>query len=107
MKIPKAIQQVIESFEKLPGIGPKMAQRIIDERSKKPFASVEELRRVSGIGPKTLEKLRPLAGAPGTMGLASSGTRLRPPGAAVPRLASFGTAAPRQLQRQEARRAHV
>lgn len=28
MKIPKAIQQVIESFEKLPGIGPKSAQRL-------------------------------------------------------------------------------
>lgn len=28
MKIPKAIQSVIESFEKLPGIGPKTAQRL-------------------------------------------------------------------------------
>lgn len=28
MKIPKAIQGVIESFEKLPGIGPKSAQRL-------------------------------------------------------------------------------
>jgi len=28
MKIPKAIQDVIESFEKLPGIGPKSAQRL-------------------------------------------------------------------------------
>ncbi len=28
MKIPKAIQQVIESFERLPGIGPKTAQRL-------------------------------------------------------------------------------
>lgn len=28
MKLPKAIQQVIESFEKLPGIGPKSAQRL-------------------------------------------------------------------------------
>ncbi len=28
MKIPKAIQQVIEGFEKLPGIGPKTAQRL-------------------------------------------------------------------------------
>lgn len=46
-------------LQKLPGIGPKMSQRIIDERAKKPFATVEELRRVSGIGPKTLEKLRP------------------------------------------------
>ena len=28
MKIPKAIQDVIETFEKLPGIGPKSAQRL-------------------------------------------------------------------------------
>ncbi len=28
MKIPKAIQRLIESFEKLPGIGPKSAQRL-------------------------------------------------------------------------------
>lgn len=28
MKIPKAIQQVIDNFERLPGIGPKSAQRL-------------------------------------------------------------------------------
>ncbi len=28
MKVPKAIQNLIESFEKLPGIGPKSAQRL-------------------------------------------------------------------------------
>lgn len=28
MKVPKAIQQVIESFERLPGIGPKSAERL-------------------------------------------------------------------------------
>lgn len=28
MKIPKAIQQLIESFERLPGVGPKSAQRL-------------------------------------------------------------------------------
>lgn len=28
MKVPKAIQHVIESFEKLPGVGPKSAQRL-------------------------------------------------------------------------------
>ena len=46
-------------LQKLPGIGPRMAQRILDERARGPFKSVEELRRVSGIGPKTLDKLRP------------------------------------------------
>ncbi len=46
-------------LQKLPGIGLKRSQRIIGERGKKPFQTVDELRRVSGIGPKTLEKLRP------------------------------------------------
>lgn len=48
-----------EDLQHLPGIGPKMSQRIIDERHKKPFQKIDDLRRVSGIGPKTLEKLRP------------------------------------------------
>src|SRR5207247_2271571 len=50
----------VAELQKLPGIGPKMSQRIADEREKRPFASVDELRRVSGIGPKTLDKLKPL-----------------------------------------------
>ena len=48
-----------QELQKLPGVGPKIAQRILDERGKAPFQSVEELRRVSGIGPKILERLRP------------------------------------------------
>lgn len=44
---------------KLPGIGPKLSQRIVDERARGAFQSVDELRRVAGIGAKTLEKLRP------------------------------------------------
>jgi competence protein ComEA len=46
-------------LRQLPGVGPKLAQRIADERDKRPFESIEDLRRVSGIGPKTLEKIRP------------------------------------------------
>ena len=46
-------------LQRLPGIGPKRAQAIIDERNKRPFQSVDELRRVRGIGAKTLESLRP------------------------------------------------
>src|SRR5438034_1486616 len=48
-----------QELQKLPGIGPKLAQRILDERAKSPFQSVEDLRRVSGIGPKIMERLRP------------------------------------------------
>ncbi len=46
-------------LRKLPGIGPKMSQAIIDERERAPFKSVDELRRVHGIGAKTLDRLRP------------------------------------------------
>jgi competence protein ComEA len=50
----------LEQLDGLPGIGKVLAQRIIDERKKRPFATVDELRRVSGIGPKRLEALREL-----------------------------------------------
>jgi competence protein ComEA len=43
----------------LPRIGPVLSQRILEARAKKPFRCVEDLRRVRGIGPKTLEQLRP------------------------------------------------
>jgi competence protein ComEA len=49
----------VEELQRLPGIGPKLSQRIVDERGKGPFKTVDDLRRVSGIGPKTLERLRP------------------------------------------------
>lgn len=44
----------------LPGIGPKAADSIIEYRkSAGDFTSIDDLVRVKGIGPKTLEKLRP------------------------------------------------
>jgi competence protein ComEA len=60
LKEPIDINQAsLQDLQRLPGIGPKMAQRIVDERQKNPFKAVEDLRRVSGIGVKTLERLRP------------------------------------------------
>lgn len=47
-------------LEHLPGIGPALAARIIADRTQHgPYATVDQLDRVKGIGPKTLEKLRP------------------------------------------------
>src|SRR5579875_465383 len=44
----------------LPGVGENLARRIEAYRTEhQGFRSVEELRQVSGIGPKVLEKLRP------------------------------------------------
>jgi competence protein ComEA len=46
-------------LQRLPGIGPKLSERIVLARQQAPFRSVDELRRVPGIGAKTLENLRP------------------------------------------------
>jgi len=44
----------------LPGIGPTLARRIIESRQTEgPFRSHDDLLRVRGIGPKTLEQIRP------------------------------------------------
>jgi competence protein ComEA len=44
----------------LPGIGPTLAQRLVDERAQNgAFRNFEDLSRVSGIGPRTLERIRP------------------------------------------------
>ena len=44
----------------LPGVGEKLAQRIVESRRTiGPFASHDDLRRVRGLGPKKLEQIRP------------------------------------------------
>ena len=51
-----------EGLQKLPGIGPALAERIIEDRTANgPYATLDELTRVSGIGVKTVESLRPYA----------------------------------------------
>lgn len=49
-----------DELESLPGVGPKMAARILAERAKRGrFKNARDLGRVKGIGPKTLAKLLP------------------------------------------------
>ena len=46
-------------FDSLAGIGPVIAGRIVTYRNQNgPFMAIEDLLKVSGVGPKTLEKIR-------------------------------------------------
>ncbi len=48
-----------EELDRLPGVGPATAARIVDEReSAGPFASAADLARVRGIGPAAVERMR-------------------------------------------------
>ena len=48
-------------LERLPRIGPKLAERILEYRNEHgPFQRVQDLVKVSGIGEKTLARLEPL-----------------------------------------------
>lgn len=51
-----------EQLMRLPGVGPGIAQRIVAYRTEHGrLRSVEELTGVGGIGPRTLERIRPFA----------------------------------------------
>lgn len=45
-------------LETLPGVGPKLAERIMAARKQQPFTSLDDVARVQGIGDKILEKWR-------------------------------------------------
>lgn len=43
----------------LPGIGDSKAKAIVEYRTADPFLTIEDLKKVKGIGDKTFESLRP------------------------------------------------
>jgi competence protein ComEA len=64
---PRPIQFVVDvnaadwpELSLLPDVGETLAKRIVESREREgPFRDHEDIQRVRGIGPKTLEKLRP------------------------------------------------
>jgi competence protein ComEA len=55
----------VEQLETLPGIGRKVAERILEYRTKSGgFKKIEELMNVKGIGEKSFLKIKPLVSVP-------------------------------------------
>jgi competence protein ComEA len=51
----------LEELDNLPGIGPTIAQRIVDYRTENgPFSAIEDILNVSGIGPSTFDNIKDL-----------------------------------------------
>ncbi|TDD25912.1 ComEA family DNA-binding protein [Kribbella turkmenica] len=49
----------LDQLEALPGVGPVLAQRILDYRTQNgPFTTIDQLQEVSGVGPKKFDSLK-------------------------------------------------
>jgi len=50
----------LDELRRLPGIGPRKAAALVDARSRRPFKRPSDLRRVKGFGARTVQRLAPL-----------------------------------------------
>lgn len=48
----------VEELVVLKGVGPKIAERIVEYRNSNRFDKIEEIMQVKGIGPKTFEIIK-------------------------------------------------
>lgn len=62
----------VNEISSLPGINIRLAQAIVAYRQTKPFETVDELTEVRGIGPATLERVRPYVTVGGRAALTRS-----------------------------------
>ena len=45
-------------LQKIPGVGAKTAEKIINYRSQNPFSSIDDIKNVDGIGDKKFESMK-------------------------------------------------
>ena len=84
----------------LDGIGETLARRIVEDRETNgPLTSIDDLNRVSGIGPKTIERLRANVTVNGTQLSMHDGLLTEPP--AVPPRSSIDTSTSRNSTTNE------
>lgn len=67
------------TLETLPGIGPVRARAIVEERCRRPFASLDDLRRVRGLGAARVGALAPLLAIEGPLASCDA-TSVKSPG---------------------------
>jgi competence protein ComEA len=92
----------VEELQRLPGVGPATARRILEEREQGAFHSVADLQRVRGIGPAVSARLADHVALPATAPAARSSAMLPPAISRTPALMDGPAAGPIDLNRATA-----
>ncbi|MDO4766757.1 MAG: helix-hairpin-helix domain-containing protein [Pseudomonadota bacterium] len=70
----------VEELTNLPGIGPALAEKIVERRAVKPFSSAEDLMDVKGIGPAKYEAIKGMVSVGGAGGSTMRGAAAKEKG---------------------------